>query len=59
MNHKHEALRPLKNCNLYILCTLILSNPLHLTIGSKLILTENELEFKNMVVYVLNFFTCV
>jgi hypothetical protein len=42
MNHKHEALWLLKNCKLYILCTLILSNPLHLTIGMKLILTQNE-----------------
>jgi hypothetical protein len=34
---------PLKNCKFYILCTLILSNPLHLNVGSKLILTQNEL----------------
>jgi hypothetical protein len=26
----------------YILCTLILFNPLHLIVGSKLILTQNE-----------------
>ncbi len=26
MNHKHEALWPLKNCKLYIVCTLILLN---------------------------------
>ncbi len=32
-----------KNCKLYILCTLILFNPLHLTIGSKLILTKSSL----------------
>jgi len=43
MNRKHEALWPLKNYKLYILCTLILSNPLHLTVGSKLILIQNEL----------------
>ncbi len=43
MNHKHEALWPLKHCKLYILCTLILFNPFHLTIGSTLILTQNEL----------------
>jgi hypothetical protein len=42
MNHKHEALWLLKNYKLYILCTLILSNPPHLTVGSKLILTQNE-----------------
>jgi hypothetical protein len=28
---------------MYILCTLILSNPLHLTIGSTLTLIQNEL----------------
>jgi hypothetical protein len=44
MNHKHEALWALKNCKLYnIVCALILSNPPHLTIGSKLILIQNEL----------------
>jgi hypothetical protein len=43
MNHKHEAIWPLKNCKLYTLCTFILSNSPHLTIGSKLILTQNEL----------------
>jgi hypothetical protein len=43
MNHKHEALGPLKNYKLYTLYTLILSNPPHLTIGSKLILIQNEL----------------
>jgi hypothetical protein len=32
-----------ENYKLYTLCTLILSNPLQLTIGSKLILTQNEL----------------
>ncbi len=43
MNHKHEALWLLKKCTLYILCTLILSNPLHLTIGWSLILIQNKL----------------
>jgi len=43
MNHKHEALWPLKRCTLYILCTLILFNSLHLTIGSSLNLIQNEL----------------
>jgi hypothetical protein len=56
MNHKHEALWPLKNFKLYILCILILFNSLHLTIGSRLILTQSELEFQNVVVQILNFF---
>jgi hypothetical protein len=43
MNHKHEALWPLKKYELYIVCTLILSNPIQLTIGSRLILTQSEL----------------
>jgi hypothetical protein len=37
----------IENCNLYILCTLILSNPPHLTNGSRLILIQNE--FQNVV----------
>jgi len=37
MNHKHETLRLLKNRKLYILRTLILSDPPHLIVGSKLI----------------------
>jgi hypothetical protein len=37
-----SALWPLKNYKLYTLCTLILSNPLHLTVGSKLIMNQNE-----------------
>jgi len=43
MNHKHEALWLLKKYMLYILCTLILYNPLHLTIGLSWILIQNEL----------------
>jgi hypothetical protein len=43
MNHKYETLWPLKKYKLYTLCTLILPNPTHLAIGSKLILTQNEL----------------
>jgi hypothetical protein len=43
MNHKHEALWPLKICTLCTLCTLIISNSLHLTIGSSLTLIQNEL----------------
>jgi hypothetical protein len=35
MNHKHETLWTLKKCVLYIIDTLILSNPHYLTIGSK------------------------
>jgi hypothetical protein len=43
MNHKHGALWLLKKYKLYTLRTLFLSNPLHLTIGSKLSLIQNEL----------------
>jgi hypothetical protein len=43
MNHEHEALRLQKNYKLYILCTLILFDPPCLTVGSKLILIQNEL----------------
>jgi hypothetical protein len=43
MNHKDDALWLLKRCTLYILCTLILRNSLHLTIGSSLTLIHNEL----------------
>jgi len=46
MNHKHEALWMLKNYKLYIMCTLIWYNHTHLTIGSKLILIQNELWVK-------------
>jgi hypothetical protein len=42
MNHKHEALWPQKNYKVYILYTLILSNPPHLSIGSKLIIAQME-----------------
>jgi hypothetical protein len=42
MNHKHEALWLLKNYKLYTLYTLILSNPPHPAIGSKLIIAQNE-----------------
>ncbi len=43
MNHKHEALWPLKRCMLYTLCTLMWSNSFHPTIGSNLTLIHNEL----------------
>jgi hypothetical protein len=43
MNHKHEALWSLKICMLYIVYTLVLSNPFHLIVESKLILTQSEL----------------
>jgi hypothetical protein len=33
----------IENSKLYTLCTLILSNPPHLTVGSKWSLTQNEL----------------
>jgi hypothetical protein len=60
MNHKHEALWLLKNCKLYTLCTLILFNPPHLTIGTRLILIQSELlSSKNVVVQILKFLACV
>ncbi len=46
-----------KKCMLYTLCTLILSNPLHLTIGSNL--TEwfkMSFEFQNFVMHIFKFF---
>jgi len=42
MNHKHVALLAQTNYKLYILCTLYVSNPLHLTIGSILVFPQNE-----------------
>jgi len=59
MNHKHGALWPLKNCKLYIMCTLILFNPPHLTIGSRLILTQSSFEFQIIVAQILKLFACV
>jgi len=56
MDHKHEALWPLKNYKLYTFSTLILSNPPHLTIGSKLVLT---FEFQNVVVKNFKFFAYI
>jgi hypothetical protein len=56
MNHKYEALWPLKNYKLYTLCTLILSNPPRPTIGSRFIL---NFEFQNIVVQILKFFACI
>ncbi len=43
MNHRYEALWPLKICTLHTLCILNLSKSLHLTIESNLILIQNEL----------------
>jgi hypothetical protein len=43
MDHKHEALWPLKNYKLNIMCTLILFNSPHRAIGSRLILTHSSL----------------
>ncbi len=40
---QQEALWLLKNYKLYIVCTLILSNPLHLIIKARLILIQSEL----------------
>jgi hypothetical protein len=46
----------LKNYELYTLCTLILSNPPHLIVELKLILTQNlNFEFQNVVMQI-NFF---
>jgi len=57
MNHKHEAPWLLKKCTLYTLCTLILSNPLHLTIGSNLIKWfKMSFEFQNFVMHILKFY---
>jgi hypothetical protein len=43
MTHKHEVVWPLRNCKIYTLYTMILFNPPHLIVKSKLILTQNEL----------------
>jgi hypothetical protein len=48
-----------KNYKLYALCTLILSNPLHLTVGSKLVLTQNELWVQKCCCVNSKVFTCV
>ncbi len=39
----------------YILCTLILSNSLHLIVGSKLFFTKMNLKFQNVVMQILKF----
>jgi hypothetical protein len=59
MNHKHEALWLTKNYRLYMLCTLILFNLLHIIVGSKLILIKVKFEFQNVVVHILRFFAYV
>jgi hypothetical protein len=41
-NHNYEVLWLLKKYKLYTLCTLILSNPLHLAIASELILIKSN-----------------
>jgi hypothetical protein len=56
MNHRHEALWLLKKRELYILCTLVLSNPFCLTFGSRLILIQNELWVPNFMMQIVNFF---
>jgi hypothetical protein len=53
MNHKHEALWLSKKCKLYTLCTLILSNLLHLIIISILNLIKIIVEFQNVVMQIL------
>jgi hypothetical protein len=50
MNKKHEALQSLEKCTSYALCTMILSNLLHLTIRSNLSLIQN------VVMHILKFF---
>jgi len=50
--NQHEAFWPLKKCMLYILCTLILSNPLCLIIGSSLTLIQN------VIIHILFFYLC-
>jgi hypothetical protein len=57
MNNKHETLWLLKKCTLYILCTLILSNPFYLTIRSSLTLIQNELEFQNVIIHIKFYFS--
>jgi len=42
MNHKQEALQLSKKCKLYTLCILILANPFHLTVESKLFSIQSE-----------------
>jgi hypothetical protein len=56
MNHKHEAPWLLKKCMLYTFCTLILSNPLHLTIGSNLTKWfKMSFEFQKNFMHILKF----
>jgi hypothetical protein len=57
MFHEPQTWGPtiVKNYNLYIVCTLIWSNPLHLTIGSWLILIQSEFWVLNVVMQI-NFF---
>jgi hypothetical protein len=43
MNHKHEALWPLKKCTLYIFIHIDFITPFHLTIESSSTLIQNEL----------------
>jgi len=57
MNHKHEAPWPLKKSTLYTLCTLILSNPFHLSIGSHLTKWfKMSFELQNFVMRILKFY---
>jgi hypothetical protein len=49
MNHKYETLWQLKKYKLCIVCTLILSNPLHLIVGSRLISLKVNFEFQNVM----------
>jgi hypothetical protein len=53
MNHKHEVLWLLEKCMLYIISTLILSNPFHLIIDSKQTLSSKMLSCKFLSVLLL------
>jgi hypothetical protein len=49
----------IKNCTLYMLRSLILFNPFHLTVGSKLILTENEIWVSEYCAHSRVFWLCI
>jgi len=59
MNHKHEAIWPLKHYKLYPMCTLILFNLPHLIVGSRLILIQNEVWVPNCCANFKVFYLCL
>jgi hypothetical protein len=61
MSYEPQTWGPMVDKKLHIIyvCTLILHNPLHLTIGSRLILIQSEFEFSNVVVHILKRFAYV